>query len=252
MSLEKILSQINLEKEVALMDLDTISAKALPYKKGQVEAAKAKLEGLYIDYKNELLKRAIFILVTGPDNATFANVAESEYKCFSLDGKTLFKEIVSEISPEVYEGKTMNAPIFDIVSNVLEDKMKRLDIMSYNSLIFDTRYQRVVKNKGEMVDLVGQAIAGIIGAEVIGLDALERITLKAVNSNYKSGIVPILLHSDDEGFIVGISESLRKLNPRVVRVAAGKTKNDINALITLEESSETQVGKALKEIAENA
>lgn len=252
MSLEKILKQINEEKEVALMDLDTVSPRALTYKKGQVNSAKARLEGLYIEYKNELLKRAIFILVTGEDNAKFANIAENEYKCFSLDGKVLFKEIVNEISPEIYEGKTMNAPIFDVISNVLEDKMKKLDVMSYNSLIFDTRYQRVVKTKGEMIDLVGQAIGGIIGAEVIGLDALERITLQAVNSNYKSGIVPILLHSDDESFIVGISDSLRKLNPRVVRVAAGKTKNDINALIKLDDSSEAQVGKALKEIAENA
>ena len=86
MSLESILGKINEEKEIAKIDLDTISAKASVYKRGQVESAKAKLEGLYIDYKNEILKRAIFILVAGDDSSNFANIAEEKFKCFSVEG----------------------------------------------------------------------------------------------------------------------------------------------------------------------
>ena len=252
MSLEQILGKINEEKVVAEMDLDTVSAKALPYKKGQVESAKSRLEGLYIDYKNELLKKAIFILVTGDESSQFAEIAKEEYKCFSVDGKILFKEIVSELNPDLYVDKVINASIFDVIGNILEDKMKRLDIISYNSLIFNSKYGRTVKTKGDMIDVVKEAVSEIVGGEVIGLDALERITLDAVNSNYKSGIVPILIHSNDEQFIIDISDSLRKLNPRVVRIGAGRLEKDINALITLDKTDENQVGNALKKIAENA
>lgn len=252
MSLEQILEKINNEKVVAEMDLDTVSPRALPYKKGQVESAKHRLEGLYIDYKNELLKRAVFILVTGEESSQFADIAKEEYSCFSTDGKVMFKEIVDQLSPDLYVDKTVNAPIFDVVGNILEDKMKMLDIVSYNSLIFNAKYQKTVKTKGDMVDVVKEAISDIVGGEVIGLDALERVTSEAVNKNYKSGIVPILIHSNDENFILNISDSLRKLNPRVVRVAAGKTENDINPLVSTSKTDENQVGKALKEIAENA
>jgi len=252
MSLESILGKINEEKEIAKIDLDTISAKARVYKRGQVESAKAKLEGLYIDYKNEILKRAIFILVAGDDSSNFANIAEEKFKCFSVEGKVLFKEIVKELSPQLYLNKTMNAPIFDVISNVLEDKMKRLDVMSYNTLMFNTKYQRAVSNESQMVDLVTEAVSDIVGGEVVGLDALERVAESGVNKNYKSSIVPILIHSTDEDFLLDITESLRRLNPRVVRVVAGKVNKDINATITIEESNEENVGKALKKIATNA
>ena len=64
--------------------------------------------------------------------------------------------------------------------------------------------------------------------------------------------MPILIHSNDEQFIIDISDSLRKLNPRVVRIGAGRLEKDINALITLDKTDENQVGNALKKIAENA
>lgn len=252
MSLATILDEINQQKEIAQQDLNVISPKALPYKKGQVNSAKQKLENLYVDYKNEVLKNAVFILVTGDQSEVFATIAEEKFKCFSVDAKTMFKEMVTKVSPQLYKNKKINAFVFETLGNLLEDKMKMLDVKSYNQLIFDSKYSLVVKDEEEMLDVVSLAVTDIVGSEVVGLDALERVTQKAVDKNYKSKIVPILVHNKDEAFISLITDGLKKLNPRVIKVAAGKVQTDLKTKISLEEVDEKNVEETLKTIATNA
>jgi hypothetical protein len=252
--LEQILDEINKQKKVAEIDLSEVSPRAYPYKKGQVDSAKNKLEGLYIDYKNELLNRAVFILVTGNKSKEFANIAQKEYKCFSMAGETLAEEVVQEINPELYKGKTINASIFDVIDSVLEKKMKSLDVLSYNSLMFNVKYQKVVNTKDEMISVTKDAINDIVGGEVVALDALERAAKEAVNKNYKSKIVPILIYSEDFNLIKTLSRDIIKINPRIVRVLAGETteKQDLNTIANLENIDSEGVGEALKKIAANA
>jgi hypothetical protein len=252
MSLATILDQINQQKEIAQQDLNVISPRALPYKKGQINSAKQKLEDLYVDYKNEVLRNAVFILVTGDLSEKFASVAEENFKCFSVDGKEMFREILEKVSPQLYRNKKINAFVFEALGNLLEEKMKKLDVTGYNQLIFDSKYSRVVKDEAEMLDVIASAVTDIVGSEVVGLDALERITQKAINKNYKSKIVPILIHSKDEKFIVSITEGLKRLNPKVVKVSAGKLETDLKTKISLEEVDEKNVEETLKTIAANA
>jgi len=247
--LDQILEKIKEEKKIAEQDLDAVDPRVISYKKGQVSSSKERLEGLYLDYKNEILKRSVFILVTGEDSDKFTKIATKKFKCFSLEADVMFTEIVDQLSPQLYENKTLSSSVFDIIGNVLENRMKQLDIVSYNSLMFSSKFSRTIKDKQEMIQAVREAVSEVIGGEVIGMDALERVSKDAVNKNYKSRIVPILLRTDDEQFIMKMSDSIRLVNPRVVRVAAGKIGQDINAIVSLNEVTEEQVGEALKQIA---
>lgn len=253
MSLATVLKEIDETKKIAETDLNTVSPRAYPYKKGQVDSAKNRLESLYINYKHELLARTVFILTTGSESELFAELAERDFKCFKFDAKTLFKEIADEIDPSFYMKKKVNASTFDVIGNILEDKLKRLDIISYNTLMFESKYERIINSKNEFVDLIANAISDIVGPEVIGLDALERISREAVNQRYQSKMVPILIHSKDEEFISKLSNPLKTLSSRVTRVAAGETtSNNLNPLVSITEIDEEKVGNALKEIAANA
>jgi hypothetical protein len=119
--------------------------------------------------------------------------------------------------------------------------------------MYNAKYARVLDNENELVDLLKRAVCDIVGPEVIGLDALERVTSEAVNKGYKSKLVPILVHSNDEEFVNSLSQPFRTLNPRVVRVAAGDVESEnLNPLVSIEEVNEDNVGNALKEIATKA
>ena len=252
MNLSSILDQINELKTVTQQDLNGVYPRALTYKKGQINSAKTRLENLYVDYKNELLKSSVFILVTGDRSDTFSSIAQEKFKCFSLDSKVMFKEILQKINPILYKNKKINSSIFQVIDNILEDKMKLLDVSSYNQLMFDTRYSKVVKDEKEMLDVIADAVSDIVGSEVVGLDALERISKEAIDKNYKSRIVPVLIHDTDEEFIAKISDGLKKINPKVVTVVAGNTVKNLTHKLKLEEIDEKSVEETLKTIAANA
>ena len=252
MNLKDILKEIEDTKTVANQDLSQVDPRARTYKTGQVNSAKTKLEQLYINYKNVMLDNAIFILVTGAESGSFAKIAKSEFKCFEQDGKLFYKDIVKELNPQLYRGKNMSSSVFDVIGNVVEDKMIELDVIGYNAITFSSKYARTVNSESEMVELVQQTVNDTIGSEVIGLDVLERISKLGVNSGYKSKLVPIVLHSEDESFIDGISSNLSNLNGRVVKIAAGDVKLKLDTLVSLKKISEDTVGKALKKIAANA
>lgn len=253
--LEQILEEINQQKKIAEIDLDSVSPRVYPYKKGQVESAKNKLESLYIEYKNELLNRSVFILVTGDESKEFARIASEEYECFAIEANEFYSEIVENIDPQLYKNKTVSASIFDVLDNVLENKMKNLDIVSYNSLMFNTKYQKTIKSKEDMIKIAEEAINDIVGGEIIALDALEKTSKQAVNKNYKSKIVPILIYTEDSGLINSLSYDIIKINPRVVKILAGKTKGktkDMNLLTKITETNSEKVGEALKKIAKKS
>ncbi len=252
MSFETILEKIDAEQAVANQSLNNVNIRALPYKKGQINAAKENLEKLYFDYKEEVKKNSIFILVTGSESDHFADIAQEKFKCFKFDAKTFYKDILKEINPYLYQDKKINSSIFEVIGNVLEDKMKSFDVASYPQLMFDAKYSRVVRNKDEMLDVMADAINDIVGGEIVGLDALERVSKDGIEKKYKSRIVPILLYSADERFVSNLSKDLTKINSKVAVLTAGNVETDVTSFVTLEAIDEENVGNALKKIANNA
>lgn len=252
MRFDTILEQIDAEQVIASQDLNGVNIRALPYKKGQVNAAKERLEKLYSDYKEEIKKNSVFILVTGNESSEFGNIAQEKFKCFNFDAKIFYKEILEQINSHLYQDKKINSSTFEVISNVLEDKMKNFDVASYPQLMFDARYSRVIRNKDEMLDVMIDAINEIVGGEVIGLDALERVAKDGVKKKYKSRLVPILLHTEDEKLVNQLAKDLAKTSSRVVVLTAGNVKTNVPSLVALETIDEENVGNALKKIANNA
>lgn len=241
MSLETILEKINKEKATANKNVNELDPRVRTYAKGKIRAAKDRLDGLYLDYRNELLNRAIFILVSGEDCGRFAEIAR-EFNCFTLDAEILAKEVVEKVSPQLYIGKKLNSNTFEVVNNVLEEKIKKLDVVSYPSITFSQKYSRVVKDKEEMVDVVKRAINETVGAEIVGVDALNRISEQAIDKNYKSRLVPILLYSNDSNFINQLSKDFSYIKYKTQNVTTEE----------FEEIDSDAVEKTLRKIAANA
>jgi hypothetical protein len=250
MSLENVLEKISNEQIVANQDLNTVSPAVLPYKKGQVRAAKDRLELLRNELKQETLKRSVFIVVTGDQNKQFAEIAEQEFRCYNVSANQLATDIVNKMSDQLYLGKALNANTFEIVDNLLEDRMKDLDIASYNRLAFNAKYLRNIKNKQEMIDLVSEAIADSIGSEVLGLDALERVVDLIVESKKASRVVPIVLTTNNDILTNDLQKNLKRIASKVFSVSAGQSTTKTS--FSIDEINEETVGNTLKQIATNA
>lgn len=251
--LEQILQEIGEQRKIAEMDLDTLDPRVRPYKVGQVNAAKQRLENLFVDYKNALMSRAIFILATGDEAESFAKIAEEEFSCFSVDGSLFFKEIANQVSEALYLGKPTTASLFDVVDNILYDKLKSLDVVSYKSFIYNQQYSQTMSTKHDFVNVLKKAIPEIVGGEIVAIDALERVAKLAVNKGYKSKTLPILIYSSDNSLINQLANDTINLSKRVRVVTAGQTQEQkLMPFVSLENVTQESVAEALKQIAANA
>lgn len=251
MSLKEILSKVEACRDVINQDLSEVDLRARTYKTGQINSAKSRLEGLENDYKNELQRNSVTILVTGKRSEAFAKIAEEKFNCFTINGKSFYQDAVDKLSTQLYLNKSIGSSVFDVLGNIIEERMRELDINEYNSLIFEAKYSRVIKDKEEMLDIATLAVNDTIGPEIVGLDALDKISKKAIEAGYGSRTVPVVIFSEDESFIDKIGFATSKLSPRMVTVSAGAVKT-AESFITLKTVSEDSVGKALKQIASNA
>jgi hypothetical protein len=241
MSLETILEKINKEKVSANKNINELDPRVRTYAAGKIRAAKDRLDGLYLDYRNELLNRAIFILVSGENCDKFAEIAR-DFNCFTLDAEILAKEVVEKVNPQLYLGKKLNSNTFEVVNNILEEKIKKLDVVSYPSITFSQKYSRVVGDKKEMIDTVKKAINDTVGGEIVGVDALNRVSEEAIDKNYKSRLVPILLYSNDNSFINQLSKDFNYIKYRTQNITTEE----------FEEIDSDAVEKTLRKIAANA
>lgn len=251
MGLKEILSEVDDCNKIINQDLSQVNLKARTYKTGQIKSAQTRLEGLKDTYKQALRESSVAILVTGKKAEDFAKLSEEKFNCFVVDGKSFYRDAIGKLSPQLYLNKSINSSVFEVLGNIVEDRMHELDILEYNSLIFEAKYSRVVKSEDEMVDIAALAVNDTIGPAIVGLDALDKVSKQALESQYKSRIVPIVIYSDDESFIQSISDDMSKLSPRFVTVSAGDIES-VDSQFKLKTISEASVGKTLKQIASNA
>ena len=82
MSLESVAAEIKQSKALAESVVDTTgNPKTLNNRLGQKEAAKRRLEDLYIRYKQEVNGKVLSVLVTGSEAEAFLNQGSSFSRC---------------------------------------------------------------------------------------------------------------------------------------------------------------------------
>lgn len=256
----------SLESIVKLMEEKTKLAneeKALneinnPYlkrnKKGQITRAKEDLKELEIQYRSEVKNRAVFILVTGSQYENFSKMAEEEFGCFSINAEEFYKDIVEKIPSRLYTNYISSPSLFDHIASNFENRAIDIGIVGYTALIFESKYKKLLKNKEDALELVKQAFNDKVGSEVVGLDAIDKITPKAIKEQFIGKTVPIVLYSKDESLIKTLSKDLKRISNNVFIISAGsKITKEIkdNSLIAIKTVDKENLEKSLLKIKEN-
>lgn len=228
-SLESLVKTIETKKELIAQEKDLVNIQypdAVRQKRGHINRAKEDLKDLYRDYRVELQKRAAFIIAIGGQSKKFADLAEKEFGCFSLDAEILYKEIGEQIPTPVYMNKAASPSLFDHFGARFGDRALEIDIIGHRPLSFNSKYSKMLKSTEDMVKLMRTAFNETIGSEVVGLDAIDRVSIKAVNEGYASKTVPIVLYTKDEEFAADLATNLKKVSINTFIVSTGAKVSD--------------------------
>lgn len=177
---------------------------------GNIVQAKEQLRRLTQEYRKELISRVAFAIVTGPQAKDFADLAEKEFNCFTVNADDFYSEVTEKVPAALYQNVASSQNLFEHIGAAIEDKARALDIVSYPALIFESKFKKVLKNKEDMLELAKKAINDKVGGEIVGLDALNKITQKVVDSDLSGKVVPVILFTKDQSVIEELTKGLKR------------------------------------------
>ena len=164
---------------------------------GNQKRAKENLISLKKDYMAALLSRVALIVAGGKGSAEFAKLAKEEFDCFAISATSFFEDMAADIHPQLYTDTTATSHIFHALEQNYIDRSHDFDIASAPGLTFTKEFKRVLKDKADLVKLAQDAFMANVGGEIVGLDAIEKVSTLAIAEEYVAGTVPIILHTND-------------------------------------------------------
>jgi hypothetical protein len=222
---------------------------------GNIMQAKEQLRILGQEYRKALISRAAFTIVTGTQAEKFAKLAESEFSCFAVNVEDFFNEVTAKVPSALYQGVSSSQNLFEHIAAAIEDKARALDIESYPALIFESKFKKMLNGKEEMVQLAKVAINDKIGGEIVGLDALNKITQKVIDSGLSGKVIPVVLVAEDASVVEELSKGLKRSLSRNTFIVSTGTKVDKKikdmSLDTIKSVDSDSVEKTLLKIKEN-
>jgi len=250
MSLEKVLKEIQVQKPFAEEDVNSGPMETLNGRRGRKNQAIEALSRLKAEYLSDLLKSAVFIIVSGSQRTEFESVATKTFQLFSADPELFYNDLANRVPPALYLGKEGVQNLFDVMGRHLEDKMNELGVSQYNQLIFKERYIKTVNNKADFTEVVKQAINEQLGAEIVAIQSVNSILDEAILRGHTGKTTTIVLSTGDEKLVTALVKDLDQRGNKVSLVLAGKGSKALKDLATasLKEATEETVKAALDSI----
>jgi len=225
-SFEALIKDIEKNKVLANKVLDKPDPRTYTTQLGHIKRAKENLSELYLEYRKEVMQRAVFILAKGAQSKSFIDIAEKEgYGCFDLNADSVYEEIADKVNERYYDNQQSSPALFDILMSSFNDVCDDIGIIGYPAVLFESKYRRRLKSKKDLVDLVKQAYNDKVGSELVGLYAVEKIARKAVNEGYSGKTIPIILHSKDKDLLDTLETSLKEITVNVFKIATSSKQN---------------------------
>lgn len=222
MSLQKTLEQIKVFKPLAEEDISQGPRETYSSREGRKRNATSKLKELREDYAIKLRQSAIFVLVAGSAKDEFVELAKNEFKCFTADPESLYKDLADRLPPALYDQKTPPANLFDIMGRHLEDEIIEMNIDGNLQLVFHSKYQRACSGKEDFKNLIKEAINDQGGLVIAGEHIIRSLVDEAIATGHGQRFTPIILATNDEKLALDLRGTLGRIGSGAYLVAAGK------------------------------
>lgn len=222
-NIEYLIKEIKKNKELAEMKIEEVNPQRYTTQLGKIKRAKENLKSLYESYRNEVKQNTVFIVLKGKQGKSFIDIATGEnYGCFEINADKLYEDIASKVNSRYYQDQTSSPTLFDILMSSFEDICDDLGIIGYPAVLFESKYQRRLKSKEDLIELTKEAFNEKVGSELVGLYAVDKVARKAVNEDYEGKSIPIIIHSKDNKLIDELSVTLNNVSRNVFKISTTK------------------------------
>jgi len=213
------------------------------------KSSQERLKQLYVQYKEQLKERALFVLVTGTGAKEFSAISTEEASFYETSTESFYEFLTDKIDARLYKNPIKASYVMDALSRHFEEVAKDLGISSYNQIIATHKYSFIVKTRDGVLLLIKKVVNEILGAEVAALYAFEFVAKKAFEENFNGPIFPVMVEtgSDTVNDLVKGFMILNKKSPKVFTVAVGES-DLVGATYKVKDSEKKTVIETLNKI----
>jgi hypothetical protein len=250
MSFEKILSKI--KENSALLSLEILPGDPTSRTKaGMVNQAKEQIAALKNDFRDEALRRSLFIVVFGKKAKELSSILQNTFDVKSASPSLLTKKIVDKIEPSLYENRQLHPSVIDIASSVLDTLSGDMGISHVPAIYYDGMKHTVqISDRSDLESLLETLLIEKVGSEIFGINAVMASLDSLIEVGYTAPVLPMVLEVEEKNLTKVVAD-LNRLTSNVVTVSAGgEAKANLKLGAKAKLDAET-VEKLLTEIKNN-
>lgn len=250
MSFESILNNIKEQKELTQLVIEPGDPTSRT-KAGMINQAKIQLEQLRQDFRDEALRKAVFIVVYGKKSREVSKLMTEEFDVKAGSPRILAKKVVDRIpDPSLYDNRMLHPSVIDACSSILDDLAKDMGITYLPTFYYDGLKHAVhLTCKADLEKVVEATILNGVGGEIFAISAIMDTIDSLIEEGYTSPVLPIVLETTEEDS-VKLTEDLLKLNSNVFRVSTSGEAADLK-LPSKTKVDSAAIQKVLVEIKQN-
>jgi hypothetical protein len=250
-SLEKIVEQIKSQRQIAteVIDREKSNPSTLQSRLNRQRSAVSILENLYLQYKAEISKRLVVVLVAGKD-LEGAGAALQEEGMFVYDADSFYEDILNRVPPRMYDGHANTSALFDVIGRFIEDKAIEIDVNSYPSPIFKQSYNSKISDRKGAMSLLKTMINKEVGSEMVGMAALEAAAKVAANEDFAGQSLAVAITYSDLDTVSDVARGLKSISKSFHVLAVGSVSKSVKELATaqIKEISPENIKKSIETI----
>lgn len=204
-TLEKILNELDQAQSLAATNADEPQyARTRAGIQAAIQNAIFRVEVLKEEYAKTVLKNGIAIFLYGPADKTleFANAVSGMGEAVAIDSQELYKRIADIVEPAVGRDRSINSEHVAMMHRLLMEISKEVGVWLSRAIDFPT--QVVVKNAGETLEYVRDAVRGQLGDDLNSTYLTKVLAREALKIRYKGPTAPVLVLNATQEESVGL------------------------------------------------
>lgn len=219
MEFDKLLEEIDRTTSTATIKLDEINPRARPGMEVAVREAKDHLEELKTKYGQLVQERALGIFVLGNAEGVFqfASIAEYEGDTITLESDSLYRELARSIEQAMGDTRVFGP---DAMSHLVTNLRTMAFEMGIVTLPVPKFEEAHCSSFNDTIAHVKKLVRLAMGDDLNSIYLKKVLVEKALKIRYTGSVVPVVVISDSESEIAGLSPMFQK-GTTVVNVADG-------------------------------
>jgi len=251
MSFDKILANLKENENILKMEILPTDPTART-KAGMVNQARQEIERLKQDFRDEALKRSVFILVFGSRADKAAKILKENFGVLNGSPSLLTAQIIEKLDAGLYNNKQLHPSVIDLSSTVLDGLATELGIDFVPPFYYDGHKHAVMlKSREDLDKVLTTVILEKVGGEIFAVNAIMANLKTMIEEEYSQPVIPMVMEIDGE-MAAKMKTDLQRINKNVFTMNVGGADQAADLKMTAKQKLDKNViEKALIQIKQN-